>query len=142
MSAILVAVDLSEASRSPVDVASQIAQAKGIPLDLYHVLVSAIPARVKVHSPANIRKKMDSGEREDATRALLALMEEAVPRGTQGRCLIGEGEPAQSVCDQAKSGYEMVVVSTQGRRGLEHVVLGSVAERVVRFATVPVLVVR
>ena len=38
--------------------------------------------------------------------------------------------------------YDLAVIGTHGRTGLKHVLLGSVAERVVRHAPCPVLVVR
>jgi nucleotide-binding universal stress UspA family protein len=41
-----------------------------------------------------------------------------------------------------ENGADLVVMGTHGRTGLEHVLLGSVAERVVRMATMPVLTVR
>jgi universal stress protein A len=142
MSSILVAVDLADASAMTVEFAAKIGAANGATVDLVHVLVSAIPARAKVHAPAGLRDQMRAGEDSAARQALEALMNQYVPTGSQGSCFLERGEPAKTVCKLAKSGYEMVVVSTQGRTGLEHVVLGSVAERIVRFATVPVLVVR
>ena len=50
--------------------------------------------------------------------------------------------PGCTICDVAAKGYELVVVSTNGRTGLSHILIGSVAERVVRHAPIPVLVVR
>ena len=51
-------------------------------------------------------------------------------------------ELADSVASARRAGYELVIVSTRGRTGLAHVLIGSVAERVVRHSPVPVLVVR
>ena len=65
-----------------------------------------------------------------------------IPKKLRGRTLLRRGPTAETICAVAEDGYEMVVVSTRGRSGLAHVLLGSVAERVVRHATVPVLVVR
>jgi len=53
------------------------------------------------------------------------------------------GPTAVTVVDQARlEGVDLLVVGTHGRTGLRHLLLGSVAERIVRTATVPVLVVR
>lgn len=43
---------------------------------------------------------------------------------------------------RADRSFDLVIVGTHGRTGIKHVLLGSVAERVVRFAPTPVLVVR
>jgi nucleotide-binding universal stress UspA family protein len=51
------------------------------------------------------------------------------------------GTPAETILAEAKArGATRIVVGTHGRRGLEHVLLGSVAERVARMADVPVLI--
>jgi universal stress protein A len=142
MSRILVAVDLSEASKLTVEFAANIAAGKEASVDLVHVLVSSIPARAKAHAPANILEKMNSTEEREAQRKIQTLMVDCVPLESRGDCVLRSGEPAKTVCEQASVGYEMVVVSTHGRTGIGHVVLGSVAERIVRFATIPVLVVR
>jgi nucleotide-binding universal stress UspA family protein len=52
-----------------------------------------------------------------------------------------EGHPAERIVEAAR-GVDLVVMSTHGRTGLAHFLLGSTAERVVRHATVPVMVVR
>lgn len=53
------------------------------------------------------------------------------------------GDPASEILRRARThGIDLVVVGTHGRTGLKHLVLGSVAERVVRQAPCPVLVVR
>jgi nucleotide-binding universal stress UspA family protein len=53
------------------------------------------------------------------------------------------GEPAAEIVSFARSaGVDLVVVGTHGRTGLEHALMGSVAERVVRRAHCPVLTVR
>ena len=57
--------------------------------------------------------------------------------------VIGEGRPADAVVALAeKEGAEQIVVGSHGRRGLERMLLGSVAERIVRLATCRVLVVK
>jgi universal stress protein A len=53
------------------------------------------------------------------------------------------GFPSQEITQIAKNiSADIVVISTHGHTGLKHVFLGSVAERVVRHAPCPVLVVR
>lgn len=53
------------------------------------------------------------------------------------------GEPMWEICRMAEHEHaDLIVMGTHGRTGLSHVVLGSVAERVVRHASCPVLVAR
>jgi nucleotide-binding universal stress UspA family protein len=53
------------------------------------------------------------------------------------------GSPTLEIVEMARSlPADLIVISTHGRTGLKHVVLGSVAEHVVRRAPCPVLVVR
>jgi nucleotide-binding universal stress UspA family protein len=63
--------------------------------------------------------------------------------GVQGDMLLVHGMPFQSIIDLAHDKKaDLIVMGTHGRTGLKHVLLGSVAERVVRLAPCPVLIVR
>jgi nucleotide-binding universal stress UspA family protein len=54
-----------------------------------------------------------------------------------------EGNPYEEILEYAsKRGIDMIIMGTHGRTGLDRVVMGSVAERVVRRSPVPVLTVR
>jgi nucleotide-binding universal stress UspA family protein len=55
-------------------------------------------------------------------------------------CVI-HGSPAAEICSAANEDIDLIVISTHGRTGLGHVLLGSVAEHVVRYAHCPVLVI-
>jgi nucleotide-binding universal stress UspA family protein len=57
--------------------------------------------------------------------------------------LVRIGEASKVILDAARDGgFDLVVMGTHGRTGLSHLVLGSVAERVLRRAPCPVLTVR
>lgn len=63
--------------------------------------------------------------------------------GLQGDSVIVEGIPFQTIIDIAKDkDIDLIVMGTHGRTGLTHVLMGSVAEKVVRLAPCPVLVTR
>jgi nucleotide-binding universal stress UspA family protein len=74
-------------------------------------------------------------------------LEALVARTVSGRgrprvaCRVVAGDPFQTIMDAAR-GASMIVMSTLGRTGLPHLVLGSVAEKVVRHSPVPVLTIR
>ena len=138
---LLVCVDFSNLTPSTVEYASQLAQGRGTKVDLLHVMSASLPAHAQAHAPADLLEKIRKGEEVNTLRDLEQLMA-TVPEPHQGRILIRRGSAAEQICEAAGDGYEMVVVSTQGRTGLSHMLIGSVAERVVRHAPIPVLVVR
>jgi len=58
------------------------------------------------------------------------------------RCAVEFGTPYKNIVEKAAAeGVDMIVMSTHGRTGLNHIIMGSVAEKVVARATCPVLVV-
>lgn len=78
-------------------------------------------------------------------KADLERMAEGLSKTTDVKIsvIVRDGKPFQEICAAAKeSGADMVVLTTHGHTGLKHVWLGSTAERVVRHARCPVLVVR
>ena len=63
--------------------------------------------------------------------------------GLVGEIVVGHGVPFQEILDTAKKRQvDLIIMGTHGRTGLVHVLLGSVAEKVVRLAPCPVLIAR
>jgi nucleotide-binding universal stress UspA family protein len=54
---------------------------------------------------------------------------------------VRQGSPAREICEYANEDVDLIIISTHGRSGLGHALIGSTAERVVRYASCPVLVV-
>lgn len=66
-----------------------------------------------------------------------------LPPGVNYAAIIEMGEPGSVILNtQAKLGADLIVMATHGRRGLKYLMLGSVAERIVRESQVPVVTVR
>jgi nucleotide-binding universal stress UspA family protein len=64
-------------------------------------------------------------------------------KGQRFRALIKSGSPPQQITDTAKRQHvNLIIMATHGRTGLAHMFMGSVAEKVVRTASCPVLTVR
>jgi universal stress protein A len=78
----------------------------------------------------------------EARKRLEALVARTL-RGRKARatCIVEIGDPYQSIIAAARKA-DTIVMSTHGRTGLTHLLIGSVAEKVVRHAPVPVLVLR
>jgi universal stress protein A len=76
-------------------------------------------------------------------RKRVEQMLSAIPPEVKREIAIEIGEPGDSIiAAQRKLDADLIVMATHGRKGLKHLVLGSVAERVVRESCVPVLTVR
>lgn len=78
--------------------------------------------------------------RAEGERALAHVHEAAKGEGVHVEALIEEGHPADAIVERAKE-HDLIVMGTLGRTGLAHLLLGSTADRVVRHAPCPVLIV-
>jgi nucleotide-binding universal stress UspA family protein len=79
----------------------------------------------------------------DARRRLVALKTSTTAANVRLEASILTGEPAGTIVEHARAGaFDLIVMGTHGRTGLTHMFVGSVAERVVRTATCPVLTVQ
>jgi len=78
---------------------------------------------------------------KEGEEALEFVKKEAETLGVKVTTRIEEGSPSRKIVDLSAE-HDLVVMGTLGRTGFSKLLLGSVAERVVRFAKCPVLVVR
>ncbi|MCG7844209.1 MAG: universal stress protein, partial [Methanomassiliicoccales archaeon] len=69
------------------------------------------------------------------------VKKEAEAMGVKLTTRVEEGSPSRKIVDLSAE-HDLVVMGTLGRTGFSKLLLGSVAERVVRFAKCPVLVIR
>lgn len=139
---LLVAVDFSKLSDRAITYAVRLAEGRGRMIDLVHIALHTLPAHAQAHAPAEVLAHIRKNEEVSALRELASLQERLIPERLRGKLLLLRGPPAETICEVAGRGYELVVVSTHGRTGLSQILIGSVAERVVRHAPIPVLVVR
>jgi nucleotide-binding universal stress UspA family protein len=142
----LVGVDFSECSRLALRRAAELAAAVGAELDVVHVWqVPAFlsPDAMIGQTPQQLQNLAHITEQQ-ARKSLASLVAEARSAGSWvERARILSGEPAQGMVLEVEQGdYDLIAVGTHGRTGMRHVLLGSVAERVVRRSTRPVLTVR
>ncbi|HSN16249.1 MAG TPA: universal stress protein [Anaeromyxobacteraceae bacterium] len=136
-------IDFSDASRAAMEVATDLARRCGADLVLLHaypVPGYTFPDGSVVASPRMMQELADQAERHLATWRADAERMLGAPRVTVEKAV---GEPAAEIVAYAKgAGIDLLVLGTHGRTGLEHAIMGSVAERVVRKARCPVLTVR
>lgn len=141
---ILVPVDFSETSLHALRLAIDLARQGGGKVSLIHIgtlpLVVSDAAAYGAAVPAYLIEARDQITQEQR-HALERLAEEEVPAEFLGACVVREGYPPDEIVEESQSGgYDLLVMGTHGRQGVARLMLGSVAERVIRGAAVPVLV--
>lgn len=137
---ILVPVDFSSCSKKALDYALPFAKQFGASIVLLHVVQINLPAsEFGMIDVAFTEKELRvSGERQ-----LADLAKSQIPPEVLSKSLVRVGRPVTEIADVArKEGADLIILSTHGHTGLKHVLLGSVAENVVRYAPCPVLIVR
>jgi universal stress protein A len=141
---ILVPIDFSDDSLNALAYARDFARPFGAELILLYVvepIYYATPADLYVTTP-NVAFLMDE-QRRIGKQQLARLGADMEKKHERFRGVVKVGSPSQSILDTSKSAHaDMVIMSTHGRTGFAHMLLGSVAEKVVRGATCPVLTVR
>jgi universal stress protein A len=138
---ILVATDFSTASGNVIDYARLLSQRFGASLHVLHVIEDPLVAGggTEVYVSALLALREELGR--EAQKRLAEL--EAVLPGIPVTIELLEGQPAQVIAKTAANReVDLIVMGTHGRSGVAHLLLGSVAERVVRIAPCPVLTVR
>jgi nucleotide-binding universal stress UspA family protein len=136
---ILVPYDFSDAARAALGVASDLAAAHRGRLTVLHV-VALTPL---YPGPDTAAWAMPEAELMASERQHLEAEVARVTRrrGVRAACRVVLGVPYQRIIEAARDA-DVVVMGTAGRTGVARLVIGSVAERVVRHAPVPVLTVR
>lgn len=141
---ILVSTDFSEASYDAMRLAHDIAKNDRATLALIHVVPHLATAADQSILDWLRDKAPKAAEMEKLTRETLAgKVAELQAEGLQVESYLEEGEPHAAIVRRAEEAQAtLVVVGSHGRTGLKRMLLGSVAEQVVRYAHTPVLVAR
>jgi nucleotide-binding universal stress UspA family protein len=144
MKTIVVAVDFSNATPGVIEMASGLAKAFGAGLHLFHV-VEPEPSYTAYGFTPDEFPALHAYQEEAKRRAkakLDELLESVKPAVPGAAAQIAEGSPLHSLLDYVKeSGADFVVLGSHGHGVIASLLLGSVAEGMVRKATVPTLIV-
>jgi universal stress protein A len=138
----LVPTDFSADADQALEYAIALASKLQARLTLLHVLLSLPP--VPEGAPDRGLPEVYLRQRAaEAKQALATRQQRVQDAGLEGHSLLVYGMPFQGILDTAQEQkVDLIIMSTHGRTGLKHVLLGSVAEKVVRLAPCPVLVTR
>jgi len=149
-SKILVPIDFSASSLHALEFADTLAKALGAQMILIHVVerspyeiyaAEGFFAQVPSYTTVDNRVLDEDYIREETQKQL----DKIAAAGRGGPCVAESrfGNPVEEVLAAAKQyGADLLVICTHGRTGLSHLVMGSVAEKLVRLAPIPVLSIR
>lgn len=144
MKKVLITTDLSELSERAFPAAAMVADCAGAEITLVTVVDFApqLPPGALALLPAQERK-LKNEILDKVTGQLDELVKKHLTEFASINCEILESShTASAICDYASKGkYDLMVIATHGRSGVARLVLGSVADRVVREASIPVLMV-
>lgn len=138
---ILCPVDFSEPSELAVKYAASLASLFGAKLHLLHVVEHLHGHEhflILALTPQEIAEKMKTQAQEQLSRFTSHLDE-----GSEIEAEVREGKAFVEIIKMAREeSIDLIVMGSHGRTGLPHILIGSVAERVIRKAPCPVLIVK
>lgn len=141
-SKILVPIDFSDYSKMALDYAVEFAKKFNSQLFLIYVIEPIV-------YPSDFglgQVPISSIDMEIQSRAedeMQKLINEKVPKETKVSWIVRVGKPFIEIINEAKEkDCDLIIIATHGHTGIEHILFGSTAEKVVRKSPIPVLVVR
>lgn len=135
---ILVPTDGSDAAAMAVEHAVQLAATHDARIHALYVVDSSSYTTLEVGS-----RMITDALRTEGERTVESVSDRAVEVGVDARMDVVEGSVSDRILDYAEEhGVDVIVMGTHDRSGLDRYLLGSVTERVVRSATVPVLTIQ
>jgi nucleotide-binding universal stress UspA family protein len=138
---ILVPIDFSPSSDAVLEWAAHLAeehQSKLVLLHAYH-----LPVDFQQLEGAYLPPDFWTQVKTDAAASLEKHAQSLRDRGLRVETVLREGYPASVIEEEARERQaDLIVIGTRGHTGLKHLLLGSVAERVVQKAPCPVLAVK
>jgi universal stress protein A len=143
---ILVPVDFSQCSRTALNYAISLADQLGAKLRVLHIC--EVPALVSpdlvVTIPDQPTQTISEWVKNEAELGMDKFMAEVVkPDGLDVEVKLVTGDAPEMIAKEADAyKADLVVMGTHGRKGVAHLIMGSVAERTLRISPCPVLTIR
>lgn len=137
---ILCPVDFSNDSFAALDYAADFARQSEGKLTLLHVVDNPLAEQ---YGPSGQNFYAEVEHAFEKSKEMLAKVAQTHAAGVSCEVVVARGNPYEEIIDLAKSQQaDVIVMSTHGRTGPQRLVIGSVAEKVVRTAPCPVFTVR
>ncbi|GAB1536173.1 universal stress protein [Geovibrio sp. ADMFC3] len=140
---ILYPTDFSEPSKVALEYAAELAKQFGAELEILHVMFDETQV-VSFYLPQVTMQSLSTDIETGSSKQLDEFIKnQTVLQGINYTTKLIKGTPFIEINKYAKeTGADMIVIGTHGRTGLDHVLFGSTAEKVVRKAPCPVFTVR
>lgn len=139
---ILVPIDFSDYSKSALKYAVNFAKVFNAEMYLIYVVEPVIyPPDFSMGQIAipSVTIEMDERAKEELTK----LAQQEIPADIQKHIIIKSGKPFVEIIETAaQEDIDLIIIATHGHSGVEHILFGSTAEKVVRKAPCPVLTLR
>ena len=139
---ILVPIDFSDYSKSSLKYAANFASKFNARITLIYVVEPVIyPPDFSMGQIAipSVNAEWDTKAKEELEK----LGEQEIPEGVKVSTIIKTGKPFLEIIDTAaEENIDLIIIATHGHSGVEHILFGSTAEKVVRKAPCPVLTLR
>ena len=139
---ILWPTDFSEPSFEALDAAKELASRFSAELYVVHV-VSSLPVVPAPPGPTSFNVSLYEEALLDSAKASIEdILEKRIPDNITAHSIVATGFVADEIVHEAeKQKIDLIVTATHGEKGWRRLVFGSVAEKVVRTAPCPVLVI-
>jgi nucleotide-binding universal stress UspA family protein len=138
---VLIPIDFSDNARPVLEWGGHLAKVHGAKVLLLHAY--HLPVEFQQLEGAYLPPDFWSNVKSEAEQTLSKFAEDLKSDGVDVETVVREGYPASVIIDEAEEqSVDLVVIGTHGLSGLKHMLLGSIAERVVQKAHCPVLTVK
>ncbi|MBM2845967.1 MAG: Stress protein UspA-like protein [Bacteroidetes bacterium] len=139
---ILVPIDFSSHSKNALKYAIPMAEQFGATLHLVYVVEPTIyPADLGFGQV--VMPGVEDELREKGAEELKSLIAEEIGTRVKATSAVRTGKPHQEILQEAaEQKIDLIVIATHGHSGVEHILFGSTAARIMRLAKCPVLIVR
>ncbi len=137
---ILIPTDGSDYSMRAADYGVSLAKVVGAEITVVYVIDTVVLDQI---AKATEREEVERMLKDDGDRYLRYVTGIAEKEGIKASSFLAKGIPFEQIVHLAKGlKADLIVMGTFGRRGAERILIGSVAERVIEYASCPVLVLR
>ena len=141
---ILFCTDFSEDSHWAFTYAFDLVKTYKCKLFIFHVTPEPVhPEQLSIYLPQEKLGELRASQKKEIDRQLVTHYLKKMKRFKNYQVVLKEGEPFVEIIQMAKrESTDLIVMGTHGRTGLDHILFGSTAEKVVRKSPCPVLTIR
>jgi nucleotide-binding universal stress UspA family protein len=140
---LLVPLDGSDLSKKALPVAENLSAALKVPVTIFEMATIMHQYISYGYGPIINYAKMDADEKKGVEEEMRVLNEEIKQKGIDVNSIVTSGNDAAIEIEKVSEtiGADLIIMTTHGRSGLDRWIMGSVAEKVLRYGKVPLLLI-